>query len=147
MTPSPSSTATPDCTHNIYLSTNPAGTLAFGVVQVGSSNSVTLPLTVTNNEPAGTLNLKAKIRYRDARDFAVTGGSCTTDKMLNAGATCTYELTLTGQAQDAGDAVSTDFMITGSFDRGVCPEGDFQRLSVTLAGAVAAAGARIPDSR
>jgi hypothetical protein len=130
-TPTPTPTPTPDpsgvhCTPNVYLSTNPAGTLAFGDVQVGKS--VTLPLMVMNNEPAGTLNLTAKIRNREAEDFAVTGGTCTTGKKLNAGETCTYTLKLKGDTLDPGAAVSTDFVVTGSFGPGVCPGGDIQSV-------------------
>ncbi len=145
MTPSPSSTATPSCTPDIYLTTNPTSTLAFGDVQVGSS--VTLPLMVTNNEPAGALNLTAKIRHRDVEDFAVTGGTCTTDKKLNAGETCTYKLRFKGNKHDQGAGVSTDFVVTGRFGPAVCPMGDIQSTSVTLAGAVDASGTRTHDSR
>ena len=133
-TPTPSSSATPHCTPNIYLSTTPSGTLPFGAVQAGKS--VTLPLIVTNNEPAGALKLTAKIKHRDAEDFAVTGGTCTTTKKLNAGETCTYEIKLKGDKKDQGAGVSTDFVISGTFGPSVCPVGDIQSVVVTFAGAV-----------
>ena len=134
MTPSPSSTATPHCTPNIYLSTSPIGTLAFGAVPAGTS--VTKHLMVTNNEPGGALKLTSKLKHRDAEDFAVTGGTCTTNKKLTSGATCTYELKLKGDKKDQGAGVSTDFVITGTFGSAVCPVGDVQSVMVTLAGAV-----------
>ena len=134
MTLTPSSSATPHCTPNIYLSTTPNDTLAFGAVQAGKS--VTLPLIVTNNEPAGGLKLTAKIKHRDAEDFAVTGGTCTTKKKLSAGETCTYEIKLKGDKKDQGAGVSTDFAISGTFGPSVCPVGDIQSVMVTLAGAV-----------
>ena len=95
-----------------------------------------MPLTVTNNEPAGTLNLTPKIKHRHARDFAVDGGTCTTNKKLNAGDTCTYNLKFKGNSQNQGTTVSTDFVITGSFSQAVCPRSDIQSATVTLAGAV-----------
>jgi hypothetical protein len=91
---------------------------------------------VTNNEPAGALKLTAKIKHREAEDFIVTGGSCTTDKKLKAGETCTYQLKFKGDKHDRGTTVSTDFVITGRFGPAVCPTGDVQSVSVTLAGAV-----------
>jgi len=91
---------------------------------------------VTNNEPAGALHLTAKIMHRDAEDFAVTGGTCTTATRLGPGETCTYNLKLKGDKQDQGAAVSTDFVVTGSFRPAVCPSGDIQSVSVTLAGEV-----------
>lgn len=129
-TPTPSG-ATPDCKFNIYLTTNPAGTLAFGNVQV--KQSVTLPLMVTNGEPAGTLTLKPKIHHRNAGYFMVAGGTCRTNNQLGPGQSCSYQLTLTGGRQAVG-AVSTDFKITGTFGAKVCPAGDVQSVSVNLAG-------------
>ena len=134
MMPSPSSTATPGCTPNVYLSTNPAGTLAFGAIPAGTSTAV--PLVVTNNEPAGALRLTAKIKHRDAEDFAVTGGTCTTNNRLKAGETCTYLLKLKGDKKDQGAAVSTDFVVIGTFGPAACPASDIQSVVVTLAGAV-----------
>ncbi len=96
-------------------------------------NTVTLPLTVTNNEPAGTLTLSTTIRHRNPGDFAVTGGTCKTNNKLGAGSSCTYQVTLTGHKRDVG-AVSTDFTITGKFGAKVCPSGDVQSVIVTLAG-------------
>src|SRR6202043_807833 len=103
MTPSPSGTPTPICTPNIYLSTNPAGTLAFGDVKVGGL--VTLPLMVTNNEPGGTLVLSTAMKNRNARSFSVTGGSCKTNNKLAARKSCTYQLVLKGLGKNAGTAV------------------------------------------
>jgi hypothetical protein len=91
---------------------------------------------VTNNEPAGALHLTAKIKHREAEDFTVTGGSCTTDEKLKAGETCTYKLKFKGDKQDRSTTVSTDFVITGRFAASVCPVGDIQSATVTLAGAV-----------
>jgi hypothetical protein len=91
---------------------------------------------VTNNEPAGALNLSTKIKHRHAKDFVVDGGSCTTNQKLNAGDTCTYNLKFRGNSQNQGTTVSTDFVISGSFGQAVCPRGDIQSVTVTLAGAV-----------
>jgi hypothetical protein len=99
-----------------------------------------VPLMVTNNEPAGVLKLTAKIKHREAEDFAVTGGTCTTKstaaKKLHAGESCTYMLTFTGDQKDQGTTIGTDFMIIGRFGPAVCPSGDVQSATVTLAGAV-----------
>jgi hypothetical protein len=95
-----------------------------------------LPLTVTNGEPAGALQLTPKIKHRHAKDFVVDGGTCTTNKKLNAGDTCTYNLKFQGASQNQGTTISTDFVITGRFDQAVCPQGDIQSATVTLAGAV-----------
>src|SRR5208283_2696835 len=107
---------TPACTPNIYLSTNPAGTLAFGDVAVGKS--VTLPLSLTNNEPAGTLKLSAAVQTpKDG--FKVTGGTCV-NSSLSAGQSCNYQVRLTGANANQG-AVSAQLVITGSFPQNVCP--------------------------
>jgi hypothetical protein len=136
MTPSPSGTATPGCVPNVYLSTNPAGTLAFGNVTV--KKSVTLPLMVTNNEPAGSLNLTSNITGRNANDFSVTGGSCTTINRLKAGQTCSYQVSLKAKKNVLG-AVNANLQVTGKFRQGVCPMGDVQSVTVNLAGFVNAA--------
>ncbi len=134
MTPSPTGTATPDCVHNFFLTTNPAGTLAFGDVE--PKQSVKLPLMVTNNEPlGGELKLSTKIQNGDAKDFSVSGGNCTTINRLQPGQTCTYELKLKGSKKTPG-AVNANLLITGKFRQGVCPKGDVQSVSVTLAGSV-----------
>ncbi len=135
MMPSPSASATPVCKLNFYLTTNPAGTLAFGNVQV--KRSVTLPLMVTNNEPAGTLTLTPKIHHRNRGYFMVASGTCKTNNQLGPGQSCAYQLTLTGGPQAVG-AVSSDFLVTGKFGANVCPTGDFQSVSVTLAGNIVA---------
>lgn len=140
MTPSPTGTATPGCAPSfLYLTTNPAGTLAFGDMTV--KKPVTLPLMVTNSEPAGSLNLSTKITGVDATDFSVAGGSCTTINRLKAGATCTYKLTLKAKKKFLG-AVNANLEITGTFRPGMCPKGDVQNVGVLLAGFVAAASSR-----
>jgi Thaumatin family len=144
-TASPSSTATPRCLPDAFLTTNPAGTLPFGVVTVG--NSSTASLVVTNNEPAGALTLSTKIKNRNAEDFALIGGSCTTIAKLKAGDTCKYKLKFTPRQQDLGLGVSTDFVITGRFNSGVCPAGDIQGATVTLAGTVPASSPQSDDAR
>ena len=141
MTPTPSGTATPHCVPNVYLTTNPEGTLAFGNVTV--KKSVTLPLMVTNNEPAGALNLTETITGGNSNDFSVNGGSCTTINKLKAGQTCTYKVTLKGKKKTLG-AVNANLQVTGTFRPGVCPKGDVQSVSVNLAGFVQAAGAQSP---
>ena len=138
MTPSPTGTATPGCVFNVYLVTNPEGTLAFGNVTV--KKSVTLPLTVTNNEPVGSLNLTETITGGNAAgDFSVAGGNCTTIGKLKPGQLCTYNLTLKAKKKALG-AVNANFNVTGTFRPGVCPKGDVQSVSVNLAGFVQAAG-------
>jgi hypothetical protein len=144
-TPTPSPAATPACTPDIYLTTNPAGTLAFGDVVVG--NSVMLPLMVTNNESFATLKLTAKIRHRDAEDFALAGGTCVANNKLSGGSSCTYQLKLKADKSDEGGAVSADFVVTGRYAGRVCPKRDIQRVSVTLAGAVLSPATRSRDSR
>ena len=145
MTPSPSGTATPGCAPSfLYLSTNPAGTFAFGDAVAG--HPVTLPLMVTNNEPAGALDLSTKLNGGNAKDFSVAGGSCTTIDRLKAGATCTYQLKLKAKKKIPGP-VSTNLQITGKFRPGTCPAGDVQDVTVHLAGMVVQAGARTQDSR
>jgi hypothetical protein len=140
-TPTPNPAPTPQCTPSFaYLSAKPPGTLAFGVVAV--KGSVTLPLTVTNLEPAGALNLSAKIVTGNASDFSITGGNCQFNGKLDEGQTCTYNLTLKGRKRDAGSAVKSTIVITGRFNPGVCPAGDIQRTTVTLAGQIGATGAR-----
>jgi hypothetical protein len=134
---SPTATVTPTpsviCSPNVYLTTDPAGTLAFGDVTVGdSANEV---LTVTNNEPGGTLRLTAGIQgHRDG--FRVTGGTCVSDPSLSAGESCNYDVTLLGEHHNEG-AVSTELLITGHFEHHACPAGDTQSVTVTLAGNVA----------
>src|SRR5271154_1822705 len=140
-TPTATPTGTPGCTPDfVYLTTNPAGTLAFG--DVPPKGSVRMSLMVTNGEPSATLKLSEKIQTADAKDFSVVGGSCTTTKKkLKAGETCTYKIKLKGNKSDQGDAVNTDFVVTGMFNPGVCPAGDVQTVTVTLAGLVNATGA------
>ncbi|HYL58461.1 MAG TPA: thaumatin family protein [Candidatus Acidoferrales bacterium] len=143
-TATPTATSTPSSTHCTpnfaWLSTDPAGTRAFGVVSTGGSTAKSV--TVKNLEPPGTtLHLNAKIQHRNARDFSITSGSCVLNGKLDGGKTCSYTLTLKGRAADVG-AVSSDFVITGKFNPGVCPAGDFQRAAVTLAGEIAQTGAR-----
>jgi hypothetical protein len=143
-TPSPTPTATPSstptatpapsaiCSPNVYLATDPAGTLAFGDVAVG--DSVKEVLTVTNNEPAGTLRLTAGIEGH-RHGFRVTGGTCVSDPSLSAGGSCNYQVTLLGERHDEG-AVSSQLLITGHFEHHACPAGDIQSATVTLAGDV-----------
>ena len=136
LTPSPSSTATPGCVFNVYLTTNPGGTLAFGDVTI--KKSVTLPLTVKNNEPVGSLDLTSSIMGGNANDFSVTGGSCRTINRLRPGQTCNYQVRLKPKGKLLG-AVNTNLEITGKFRQGVCPAGDVQSVTVNLAGFVNAA--------
>ena len=139
MTPSPSSTATPGCVFNVYLTTNPGGTLAFGDVTI--KKSATLPLTVKNNEPVGSLDLTSSIMGGNANDFSVTGGSCRTINRLKPGQTCNYQVRLKPKGKVLG-AVNTNLEIIGTFRQGVCPAGDVQSVTVNLAGFVNAAGAQ-----
>jgi hypothetical protein len=94
---------------------------------------------MTNNEPAGFLNLSAKISSGNANDFAITGGTCRKTPKLSFGQSCTYQVQFTGHKRDAGTNVGSQLIITGTFGPKVCPAGDMQSLTVTLAGAVAAA--------
>ncbi len=136
-TPSPSSTATPGCGFNVYLTTNPDGTLAFGDVTV--KKSMTLPLMVTNNEPVGSLDLTETITGGNASDdFSVKGGTCETINRLKPGQTCSYQIRFKPKGKVLG-AVNTNLQITGTFRQGVCPKGDVQSRSVNLAGFVNAA--------
>lgn len=137
MTPSPTGTATPGCRFNVYLTTSPDGTLAFGDVKV--KKSVTLPLKVTNNEPVGSLNLTKTVTGGNASDdFSVKGGSCGTVNRLKPGQTCSYQIRFKPKGKILG-AVNTNLQITGTFRQGVCPAGDVQSVSVNLAGFVNAA--------
>jgi Thaumatin family len=136
MTPSPSGTATPGCVPDIYLSTNPGSTLAFGDVTV--KKSVTLPVVVTNSEPAGSLNLATNIMGANASDFSVAGGNCTKVNRLKAGQTCSYEVMFKPKKKVLG-AVNANLQITGTFRQRVCPKGDVQSVTVNLAGFVNAA--------
>jgi hypothetical protein len=140
-TPTATPTGTPGCTPDFaYMSTNPDGTLAFG--DVPPRGSVTMTLMVTNGEPSATLKLSEKIQTADAKDFSVVGGTCTTTKKkLKAGDTCNYKIKLKGNRSDQGDAVNTNFVITGMYNPGVCPAGDVQTQTVTLAGFVDAIAA------
>jgi Thaumatin family len=144
MTPTPGGTPTPDCAHNFYLTTNPAGTLAFGDVTVGKS--VKLPLMVTNNEPAGGLKLSSKIQTGNANSFSVIGGNCRSVNRLQPGHTCTYQIRLKGRKKSQG-AVNSTLTVTGKFSKGACPAGDVQSVSVNLAGFVDAAAPPTHDSR
>ena len=126
----------PGCVFNVYLTTNPDGTLAFGNVTV--KKSVTLPLTVKNNEPVGSLDLTSSIMGGNANDFSVTGGSCRTINRLKPGQTCNYQVRLKPKGKVLG-AVNTSLEITGKFRQGVCPAGDVQSVTVNLAGFVNAA--------
>jgi hypothetical protein len=140
-TPTPSGRPTPRCTPNIWLSTNPGGTLAFPQLSVGQSVSETL--TVTNNEPAGKLALKGTIVNAKAEGLSVIGGSCV-KKKLHAGQSCTYQIRLKARKANQGKAISTPFNIVGTFGAGVCPTGDVQSVSVTLAGNIKAAREQSP---
>ncbi len=145
MTPTPSGTATPRCVPSfIYLTTSPAGTLAFGDAAAGTP--LTLPLTLTSSAPVGLINLSTKISGADGKDFSVTGGSCTNVSRLKAGASCTYNVKLKAKKKFLG-AVSANLEITAMFSPGVCPAGDVQNVGVTLAGYVAQADTRTPDPR
>ena len=137
MTPSPTGTATPGCRFNVYLTTSPDGTLAFGDLKV--KKSATLPLKVTNNEPVGSLNLTKTITGGNASDdFSVKGGSCETVNRLKPGQTCSYQVRFKPKGKVLG-AVNANLQITGTFRQGVCPAGDVQSVSVNLAGFVNAA--------
>jgi hypothetical protein len=147
MTPSPTATATPNCTLNFDLTTNPSGTLAFG--EVFANVPVTLPLTVTNQAelplPVGTLSLGWKIqnlvKNGGASAFKVTGGSCKKNKKLNNNSSCTYNVRLKAKKSDEGKAVNAQLLITGKFVGKVCP-GHKQSVAVTLAGNVGEPAAR-----
>lgn len=140
-TATPSGRPTPHCTPNVWLSTTPAATLAFPRLSVGQSETETL--TVTNGEPAGKLALKGTIVNGRAEGLSVTGGSCI-NRRLHAGKSCTYQIRLKGRKANQGKAISTQFHIVGTFGAGVCPAGDVQSVSVTLAGNVKAAREQSP---
>ena len=152
MTPSPTGTATPNCTFNFDLTTSPAGTLAFG--DVSANVPVTLPLTVTNAAsgllPAGTLSLSWKIqnlvKNGGASDFKVTGGSCKKNKKLKNDSSCTYTVRLKAKKSNEGKALNAQLLITGKFGPNVCP-GHKQSVPVTLAGSVVAPAARPTEGR
>ena len=131
LTPSPTGSATPGCAPDfLYLSTNPAGTLAFG--DVAPKGTAAASLMVTSNESAGTLTLSTKFSTGNVSDFSVTGGTCVANKVLGAGQSCSYALQL--KAGTKGGAVRTNFTITGAFAPHVCPAGDHQVITVNLAG-------------
>ena len=96
---------------------------------------MTQTLEVTNNEPAGSLALKGSIVNGKANGLSVTGGNCR-DEKLKAGKSCKYKVQLKGLQANSGSAISTQFNIVGTFGAGVCPKGDVQSMSVTLAGFV-----------
>jgi hypothetical protein len=134
MTPTPSGTPTPRCTPSfLYLTTNPAGTLAFPATTVGHPRTATL--TVSSSAPVELLKLSTKITGTDAKDFSVTGGSCKTSKKLKPNASCTYKVKLKAKKQFL-DAVDANLEITAMFRPGVCPAGDVENVGVTLAGNV-----------
>ena len=144
-TPTPSGTATPRCSPSfLYLTTTPAGTLAFGDAAEG--HPIAKTLEVMSSAPVALLGLSTAITGSDAKDFAVTGGSCTTISRLKAGGTCKYTVTLKAKSRFIG-AVNANLEITAMFRPGVCPVGDVQNVGVTLAGNVAQVGTRRPDSR
>jgi hypothetical protein len=144
-TPSPTGTATPRCAPSfLYLTTTPAGTLAFGNAAEGHPHTV--PLTVSSSAPVGLFDLSTKITGSDAKDFSVDGGKCTTIEELKPGATCTYMVTLKAKKKFLG-AVNANLEITAMFRPGVCPKGDVQNRGVLLAGFVGQVGTRTPDSR
>ena len=145
MTATPTGTATPRCVPSfLYLTTTPAGTLAFGDAAEG--HPVTKTLEVMSSAPVALLGLSTVITGNDAKDFAVNGGSCTTISRLKAGGTCKYTVTLKAKSKFIG-AVNANLEITAMFRPKVCPAGDVQNVGVTLAGNVAQIGTRKPDSR
>jgi len=111
----------------------------------------TASLTVTNEEPAGTLKLSEKISNippsKYAKYFSVTGGTCKTEKELSPGGTCTYNLKLKGNIKTEGDAVNANLLITGKFVGKVCPAGDVETATLTLAGSILEPNARPHDAR
>jgi hypothetical protein len=128
-----------------YLTTSPAGTLAFGNVDAGGW--VSSKLTVKNLEPpVGSLSLTAKMLNGYPNDFSVTGGNCTTIARLAAGQTCTYKLKLVPKGKHLG-AVNTNLRIVGTLRPGVCPAGDTQTVWVTLSGYVQGVAARTKQPR
>lgn len=123
-----------------YLITNPIGTLSFPSMNAGAKATETL--TVVNYANA-TLKLRARIKRKNTGDFSLIGGTCKTNRILAAGASCTYEVKLKADKDDAGGVVSTLMKIKGRFTRNrhskphrVCPRKDFQGVTVTLAGYV-----------
>jgi hypothetical protein len=133
-TATPSGRPTPHCAPPYFwLTSNPAGTVAFGNVNVGKST--TQKLQVTNDEPAGTLAISGSIVQGKANGLSITGGSCV-GKTLKPGKSCTYDLKLKGLKANEGEAISTPLNIIGKFAPGVCAKGDTQTLSVTLSGFV-----------
>jgi hypothetical protein len=91
---------------------------------------------VTNNSPSGTLKLAARIRHGNAGDFSLSGGTCMSSPNLGAGDSCSYLITLKGTKQQEGTGVQSFLKIKGQFAQGVCPAGDYQKVTVTLAGFV-----------
>jgi hypothetical protein len=137
-TPTPSGSPTPRCTPSfLYLTANPAGTLAFPATTVGHSRTQTL--TISSSAPVSLSKLSTQITGADAKDFAVTGGSCKTIKKLKPNASCSYKVKLKAKKTFL-DGVKANLEITAMFSPGVCPAGDIENVSVTLAGNVAQAG-------
>jgi len=140
-TPTKTPTATPTpaekCPVNIYLSTSPAGTLAFGTVP--DKQSATKSLTVTNNL-SDTLKLTTAISnsggMKQADDFKVhkgkKAGTCTTNPKLSGSRSCAYKITFEPKGEGS-EAMQAQLTITGKFisNGKTCK----QTVSVTLAGA------------
>ena len=139
LTATPTATATPapgTCPQNFFLTTNPAGTLAFG--DVVDKESSTLPLTVMNGL-SDTLKLtvsKSNLApTKQKGDFKVVtgkaGGTCTQSPKLIGSGSCTYNVTFKPKANSSG-AAQAQLTITGKFKTGgkTCK----QTVSVTLAG-------------
>jgi hypothetical protein len=128
------------CPFNAYLSTNPAGTLAFGTIEAGTTE--TLPLT-TSNGLSKTLSLSAQKTNapgtQQAKFFKIgrgaNAGTCTLDPTLQGDSSCNYNIIFEPPAN-----VSTSYaallLIDGTFRQGgkTCK----QSTSVTLAGATSA---------
>jgi hypothetical protein len=119
------------------LTTNPAGTLAFG--DVVDRQSTTLPLTVSNGL-GNTLKLTVAKSdaggTKQADDFKIdtgkkTAGTCTESPKLSGSGSCAYNLTFKPKGKGSV-AVQALLTITGKFSSGgkTCK----QTVSVTLAG-------------
>ena len=138
-TPTPTPTPT-TCPFNAYLSTNPAGTLAFGTIEAGTTEmlplqtlnglSETLSLTVQKTNAPGTNQAKYFHINRGAK-----AGTCTKDPMLGGDGSCNYNITFE-PPQNIATSYAALLLIDGTFKEGnmTCK----QSTSVTLAGATSA---------
>jgi len=134
-TPRPSRTPLVKCSPNIYLA-NPSGTIVFPAVPIGLSN--TQPVTLQNDEPAGTAGrLTLTPVFSDPKEFSVGSGS-TCASPLPGGSECKYNIVFAPQlpvGPRPGPGVpTTNVTVSGTFPPAVCPPGDKQSVTVNFQG-------------